>query len=189
MRLCTGSRNRIFYWWPFTVSDADGWTVHGIWPTKDGEIGPLYCNHTSKFNPDLVEPLMSELEVHWTNVHQNSDRYGFWKHEWEKHGTCAAVLHPLDNEYKFFKQGEFNHYVLHKDIPYTSMPINRSFHRFGLEHRVSDLRLLHRRRHLPWQAIQREGVVRRRSLPSARRSPCHRMLVRPPWTPASPPAS
>ena len=30
------------------------WTVHGLWPTKDGEIGPSYCDRSAKFDPEKV---------------------------------------------------------------------------------------------------------------------------------------
>ena len=29
----------------------------------------------------------------------------FWKHEWDKHGTCAMQLEALDSELKFFQKG------------------------------------------------------------------------------------
>ena len=49
---------------------------------------------------------MSALQQsHWTNVHANSPKDGFWKHEWEKHGTCAMQLPQMDSELKFFEEG------------------------------------------------------------------------------------
>jgi ribonuclease T2 len=38
-------------------------------------------------------------------VHKNSVEESFWKHEWVKHGTCAAQLPILDSELKYFEQG------------------------------------------------------------------------------------
>lgn len=29
----------------------------------------------------------------------------FWKHEWQKHGTCAMSLENLNTELKYFAQG------------------------------------------------------------------------------------
>ena len=38
------------------------------------------------------------MQAHWTNIHANSPEDGFWRHEWEKHGTCAIQLPPMDGE-------------------------------------------------------------------------------------------
>ena len=40
------------------------------------------------------------MQEHWTNVHANTPEDGFWRHEWEKHGTCAMQLPPMDSELK-----------------------------------------------------------------------------------------
>ena len=29
----------------------------------------------------------------------------FWKHEWEKHGTCASILESMNTEKKYFQKG------------------------------------------------------------------------------------
>eukprot|EP00094_Tigriopus_californicus_P008842 TCALIF_08523-PA protein Name:"Similar to Ribonuclease Oy (Crassostrea gigas)" AED:0.17 eAED:0.17 QI:189/1/0.75/1/0.66/0.5/4/0/272 len=81
------------------------WTVHGIWPTKNKTIGPNFCDRSKRFDPTRLAPILDDLEAHWTNVHANTGEYSFWKHEWEKHGTCAMELGPLDTEFKYFKQG------------------------------------------------------------------------------------
>lgn len=39
------------------------------------------------------------------DIHNGSNPYLFWKHEWEKHGTCAIKIEALGNEYKYFKKG------------------------------------------------------------------------------------
>ena len=48
---------------------------------------------------------MKDLEDHWTNVHKNTEEFGFWRHEWEKHGTCAMDNGRLDTEFKYFRTG------------------------------------------------------------------------------------
>lgn len=83
----------------------DIWTVHGIWPTRLGSEGPNFCNNTWHFNPDLISPLEQQLEIYWINIEQNTPLESFWKHEWIKHGTCAASLAALNNEAKYFKMG------------------------------------------------------------------------------------
>ena len=58
-------------------SAKNTWTVHGIWPTKNHEIGPNYC-HEVKFDPTALKPILKTLEEHWTNIHKNADEDSFW---------------------------------------------------------------------------------------------------------------
>ena len=44
-------------------------------------------------------------QAHWTNIHAHTGEYGFWKHEWEKHGRCAAALPAMSSELKYFSEG------------------------------------------------------------------------------------
>jgi len=87
------------------LPSSNDWTVHGVWPTRPGEKGPLFCDKTKKFDFSTLKPILDKLESHWTNVHANSPKDGFWKHEWEKHGTCAMQLPQMDSELKFFEEG------------------------------------------------------------------------------------
>ncbi|XP_050668772.1 ribonuclease Oy [Leptidea sinapis] len=84
---------------------TDAWSIHGIWPTKLGTIGPSFCNRTWMFDPEKIRPIEDELEEEWTNVFNGTSVYSLWAHEWAKHGTCAAVLEPLNSEYKYFSMG------------------------------------------------------------------------------------
>ncbi|XP_043269563.1 ribonuclease Oy [Venturia canescens] len=81
------------------------WSIHGIWPTKYHVIGPLYCNKSMPFNFAALQPIELELEKKWIDVEKGRKAHSFWTHEWEKHGTCAAVLEPLNSELKYFKEG------------------------------------------------------------------------------------
>ena len=87
--------------------DDDGrrnlmFTVHGLWPSKfdSHHPDPVDCGGKALFDPAKVKPILSELEANWTNVHANSDEFGFWKHEWDKHGRCS----PFD-EREYFGKG------------------------------------------------------------------------------------
>lgn len=73
-------------------------------PTKLGTKGPEFCNSSMHFNQTQLEPIEKQLEQYWTNIH-NGSIYTLWKHEWKKHGTCAATLPALDTENKYFGQG------------------------------------------------------------------------------------
>lgn len=86
-------------------SEIEFWTIHGIWPTRKGEIGPNFCNKTAKFDVDELQPIKSDLEEYWPNIHTDAEEDSLWKHEWLKHGTCALQLPDLSNEVKYFDQG------------------------------------------------------------------------------------
>lgn len=82
------------------------WTIHGIWPTKMGTIGPYFCNKTALFNVTELDSIEQQLEQFWINVEKNKPYDSLWRHEWLKHGTCAAaILTQLSNENKYFGQG------------------------------------------------------------------------------------
>ncbi|CAH0581577.1 unnamed protein product [Chrysodeixis includens] len=86
-------------------NQKDSWTVHGIWPTKAGTKGPFNCNATWLFDPEEVRPIETELEQAWTNVEKETELYNLWAHEWNKHGTCAAMIEPLNGQLKYFSKG------------------------------------------------------------------------------------
>ncbi|XP_020295007.1 ribonuclease Oy [Pseudomyrmex gracilis] len=83
----------------------DEWTIHGIWPTKYHTLGPQYCNKSLPFNTDAIAPLESQLKENWLDIQNGSDPYAFWKHEWNKHGTCAISVKGISNEFDYFKEG------------------------------------------------------------------------------------
>lgn len=42
----------------------------------------------------------------WVNIEKGTPLDGLWKHEWEKHGTCAAQkIAQLNTELAYFQQG------------------------------------------------------------------------------------
>lgn len=57
------------------------------------------------FDLKEISALLPKLNEHWTNVEKETPEDGLWKHEWEKHGTCASVLSPFHSENYYFGQG------------------------------------------------------------------------------------
>lgn len=86
-------------------TNQDTWTIHGIWPTKIGTMGPFFCNKTWLFDPEEVKPIESQLEQSWTNIEADTSLYSFWAHEWNKHGTCAAEINTFNSQIKYFTEG------------------------------------------------------------------------------------
>ncbi|XP_069090590.1 ribonuclease T2 [Pleurodeles waltl] len=91
--------------WPVSVCKMDDvtcesppnyWTLHGLWPDK-AEM----CNNSWHFNKAEIEDLLPDMNKFWPDVlHPNQSQ--LWKHEWQKHGTCAASLSCLDSQHKYF---------------------------------------------------------------------------------------
>ncbi|KAK1171626.1 ribonuclease T2-like isoform X1 [Acipenser oxyrinchus oxyrinchus] len=79
-----------------TADKFNYWTIHGLWPDKGQS-----CNRSWHFNVNDIKDLLPEMENWWPDVlHPGTNE--FWKHEWEKHGTCAAVAESLNSENKYF---------------------------------------------------------------------------------------
>lgn len=68
-------------------------------------MGPQFCKPSVPFNPTALRPVEGQLKEKWIDIEYGTGSYSLWKHEWEKHGTCAAVLEPLNTEVKYFKEG------------------------------------------------------------------------------------
>ncbi|ERE85282.1 ribonuclease T2-like protein [Cricetulus griseus] len=61
------------------------------------------CNQSWHFNLDEIKDLLRDMKIYWPDViHPSSNRSRFWKHEWDKHGTCAAQVDALNSEKKYF---------------------------------------------------------------------------------------
>lgn len=81
------------------------WTIHGIWPTQFHKLGPQFCNKSLPFNVNDLAPIENELKEKWIDIQNGSKAYSFWKHEWDKHGTCAVTIKKLDSVFKYFQTG------------------------------------------------------------------------------------
>ena len=71
--------------------DKAQWSVHGLWPTRYGEINPNFCNNSWAYSHQEMEPIMTELKEFWPDVEMRKVKDSLWKHEWTKHGTCAVA--------------------------------------------------------------------------------------------------
>ncbi|XP_004646291.1 ribonuclease T2 [Octodon degus] len=106
--------------WPPTlckeVNDCekspDYWTIHGLWPDKVED-----CNSSWHFHLDEIKDLFQDMNLYWPDIKHPLNGSRFWKHEWEKHGTCAAQLDALDSEKKYFGKS----LVLYKQLDLTKV--------------------------------------------------------------------
>ncbi|KAK2853013.1 hypothetical protein Q7C36_008214 [Tachysurus vachellii] len=74
------------------------WTLHGLWPNTGAE-----CNASWHFNASLIEDLLPEMKTYWPDLLKPQSTT-FWKHEWTKHGTCAAQEEAMDSQHKYFNK-------------------------------------------------------------------------------------
>jgi len=70
------------------------WTIHGLWPEYNVTKWPQFCNKTeySEFKPSELEKWVrfNEMNKYWYSC-ETGNPMTFWKHEWQKHGTCTNL--------------------------------------------------------------------------------------------------
>lgn len=76
-------------------------TLHGLWPNYPNGGYPAFCDKSAKFDPAKVADLQDDLNQYWMSY--SSSNNNFWKHEWEKHGTCATPV--IKDEHTYFSEG------------------------------------------------------------------------------------
>lgn len=75
--------------------------IHGLWPTQSESVSPSECCNDQTFNAKKLAPLRQKLDVHWPSLN-HMENEGFWRHEWNKHGTCATQVEKIDSLYQYF---------------------------------------------------------------------------------------
>jgi len=88
-------------------SSVNGWVLHGLWPSTNAGGGRKhlgYCNNTVKFDYNKVKDLRADLDRYWPNLFAGTSSQKFWKHEYEKHGTCAALVKGFETEHIYFSR-------------------------------------------------------------------------------------
>ena len=84
-------------------SGTETWSVHGLWPERTDGSYPQFCDgNPKKFDPDLIVDIQKALESSWPNLFPTKKATDFWKHEYEKHGTCAQRDSKFGTEKLYF---------------------------------------------------------------------------------------
>tara|TARA_B100000575_G_scaffold146589_1_gene116995 strand:- start:485 stop:1066 length:582 start_codon:yes stop_codon:yes gene_type:complete len=121
--------NNYFYYLSLIKNDNDDWSIHGLWPQYDSKSYPIFCTNT-KFVYSNLEPILIDLNKYWYSTKgKNED---FWKHEWEKHGTC---MFKKMTELEYFELTlKLYHKAIESDIPgkfsdgkKSMIPVNQNF--------------------------------------------------------------
>lgn len=108
------SQNK-FYYLSLLQNDkcSYGYTIHGLWPQYDEKNYPTFCKKVT-FDIDKLQEIKDELITFWELPEDtNKLETKFWKHEWEKHGSC---MYSNINELEYFKKAlELYHFVMNKE--------------------------------------------------------------------------
>lgn len=81
-----------------------GFSIHGLWPTRtSGEAGPYFCCHSNELKPQSIGHLFTKLDFRWSSRSNDyPSNFGFWRHEWRKHGTCLRNVPSLNQPHSYF---------------------------------------------------------------------------------------
>lgn len=85
-----------------------------------------------------IEPIEDEMKEKWINIEKGTPLDGLWKHEWMKHGTCAAQkIADMNTELKYFKTGLqlFDEYSITKLL-------QESYIRPGMDYKLDEIHLV-----------------------------------------------
>ncbi|KAJ0248009.1 Ribonuclease T(2) [Hirschfeldia incana] len=79
--------------YPTSGKPAADFGIHGLWPNYNDGSYPSNCNPDSEFDKSQITDLVSSLKKTWpTLACPSNEGFKFWKHEWEKHGTCSESV-------------------------------------------------------------------------------------------------
>ena len=88
------------------------YNIHGLWPQKDSSNYPSYCSDLHYTSP--TGDLLKNMSKFWNSCEFNDK---FWKHEWEKHGSCVNLQMGLSQDEYFnlaIRLFESHSYLLEK---------------------------------------------------------------------------
>ncbi|KAK7362332.1 hypothetical protein VNO77_04442 [Canavalia gladiata] len=89
---------------PPTGKPASNFSIHGLWPNFSNGSYPFDCNiDQNPFNQSKITDLIPRAQISWPSLacaasnntndtNTSSDNTKFWKHEWDKHGTCSDSI-------------------------------------------------------------------------------------------------
>ena len=90
------SNSSKFYNLSLIKNDDKTYSIHGLWPQYSKNKYPTFCKSVD-FSIDKLESLMGELNKYWYSTKEKNE--DFWKHEYEKHGSC---MFKEMTEYEYF---------------------------------------------------------------------------------------
>ena len=102
-----------FYYLSLIKENDNKWSIHGLWPQYSENSYPTFCKKLV-FDINKLNDILPELEENWYSFKKTvKDDEEFWKHEWEKHGSCM-----------FTDMDEFNYFKKTLDLFKTALQID-----------------------------------------------------------------
>ena len=86
---CTNKKDTRYYYLSLKRVNKDTlWSIHGLWPQYSDNSYPQFCKNI-QFDIEKLQPIILDLNRFWYSGIEPNE--AFWKHEWEKHGTCTGM--------------------------------------------------------------------------------------------------
>ena len=82
------SKKSQFYYLSLIKEPNNSFSIHGLWPQYSESSYPVYCRPV-EFSLKALDPIMDKLNKYWYSNRGPNDK--FWKHEYEKHGSCMFI--------------------------------------------------------------------------------------------------
>jgi hypothetical protein len=73
------------------------YSIHGLWSQESVDKWHYCPKGGHKFEIERLRVLLPELHAHWHSSRGTDEN--FWKHEWEKHGSCTGL-----KEFEYFQK-------------------------------------------------------------------------------------
>ncbi|KAM7506758.1 hypothetical protein LguiA_017211 [Lonicera macranthoides] len=73
--------------------------IHGLWPVYRNGFWPINCP-ARKLEEQMLKNKKEDIAMEWQALEprgggRDYSNLKFWKHEWEKHGSCSKMEEPL----------------------------------------------------------------------------------------------
>ncbi|KAK1260719.1 Ribonuclease 1 [Acorus gramineus] len=79
--------------YPTTGKPEADFSIHGLWPNYNDGSYPSDCDPDNPFDSSKISNLIPKMQSDWpTLACPSGNGLKFWKHEWEKHGTCSESV-------------------------------------------------------------------------------------------------
>ncbi|WCJ27003.1 Ribonuclease DdI [Euphorbia peplus] len=69
--------------------NTNSFSIHGIWPSNTNGVRVPACPG-ERFMIEKVKSIANDLDLYWPNLRETDSNIGFWRHEWDQHGTCTG---------------------------------------------------------------------------------------------------